>query len=237
MKKTESERPEVLVIDDENQIRRLLRFTLEDAGYAVREAETGRAGLVEIAHHPPDAVILDLGLPDVPGLEVLHRLREWSAMPVLILSVFGAENNKISGLDAGADDYLTKPFGGGELLARLRALLRRVKAVESETTVRFGAVEVDLVRRRVTKQAEAVKLTAREYALLRLLVVNADKVLTHHHILREIWGPGTESHIHYLRVFMMRLRRKIEDDPDAPRHLRTESGIGYRLVVEPGAEA
>lgn len=231
--KTNASRPEVLVIDDENQIRRLLRFTLEDAGYAVREAETGHKGLVELAHHQPDAVILDLGLPDLPGVQVLQRLREWTATPVLILSVFGNESSKIAGLDAGADDYLTKPFGGGELLARLRALLRRVKSVDAETLVRFGDIEVDLVRRRVRRAGELVKLTAREYALLRLLVVNADKVLTHRQLLSEIWGPGAESEIHYLRVFMMRLRRKLETDPDSPHHLLTESGIGYRLVVEP----
>jgi two-component system, OmpR family, KDP operon response regulator KdpE len=228
-------KPDVLVIDDENQIRRLLRFTLEDAGYAVREAETGHSGLVEMTRRQPDAVILDLGLPDLPGVQVLQRLREWTDVPVLILSVFSHESSKIAGLDAGADDYLTKPFGGGELLARLRALLRRVKTVPPETIVRFGAIEVDLVRRRVLRHGELVKLTAREYDLLRLLAVNADKVLTHRQLLTEIWGAEAESEIHYLRVFMMRLRQKLEDDPDLPHHLQTESGIGYRLVVEPTA--
>jgi two-component system, OmpR family, KDP operon response regulator KdpE len=228
----ETARPDVLVIDDENQIRRLLRFTLEDAGYSVREADTGHRGLVEAAHRQPDAIILDLGLPDVPGLDVLRRLREWTAVPVLILSVFGNEGNKIEGLDAGADDYLTKPFGGGELLARLRALLRRVKSTEPMSTVKFGAIEINLVKRRVLKGGELVKLTAREYALLRLLASNPDKVLTHSQILAEIWGPMAKDQTHYLRVFMMRLRRKLEDDPDAPKHLQTESGIGYRLITE-----
>jgi len=228
-----SENPEVLVIDDENQIRRLLRFTLEDAGYAVREADTGHRGLVEAAHHHPDVVILDLGLPDISGVEVLRRLREWTSTPVLILSVFGQEERKIAGLDAGADDYLTKPFAGGELLARLRALLRRVKGAEPATLVRFAAVEVDLVRRRVMRDGRLVKLTGREYAVLRLLVANQDKVLTHRQILRELWGPRAESQTHYLRVFMMRLRRKLEEDPDAPKFFQTESGIGYRFVSEP----
>jgi two-component system KDP operon response regulator KdpE len=224
--------PEVLVIDDEKQIRRLLRFTLEDAGYAVREADTGHSGLVAAAHRPPDAIILDLGLPDLPGVDVLKRLREWSPLPVLILSVFGQEGSKIAGLDAGADDYLTKPFGGGELLARLRALLRRVKPAEATSPVCFGTIEVDLVQRLVTKDKRNVKLTAKEYALLRLLVSHRGKVLTHRHILNELWGPKVEGQTHYLRVFMMRLRRKLEDEPDAPKYFQTESGIGYRLVEE-----
>jgi len=225
-------RPEVLIIDDEHQIRRLLRFTLEDAGYDVRESATGHEGLVEAAHRAPDAIILDLGLPDRTGIEVLKQLREWSALPVLILSVFGQEGSKVAALDAGADDYLTKPFGGAELLARMRALLRRVKPAENAATVRFGTVEVDPVRRFVTKGGGPVKLTAREYDLLRLLVANRDRVLTHHHILQELWGPKMADKTHYLRVFMMRLRRKLEDEPDTPRHLLTESGIGYRLVCD-----
>lgn len=224
-------KPEILVIDDEAQIRRLLRFTLEDAGYRVREAESGHRGLVEAAHRHPDAIILDLGLPDVSGVDVLRRLREWTELPVLILSVLENESSKIAGLDAGADDYLTKPFGGGELLARLRALLRRVQAPDRTDRVSFGAIEVDLVGRRVLKSGQPVKLTAREYALLRLLVAHRDKVLTHRQILSELWGPRAERQTHYLRVFMMRLRQKLEADPDEPRHLQTESGIGYRLVT------
>ncbi len=226
---TEQARFEVLVIDDETQIRRLLRLTLEDAGYTVREAETGRCGLLEIAHHQPDAIILDLGLPDLPGVEVVRQLREWNQLPVLILSVFGQEGSKIAGLDAGADDYLTKPFGTGELLARLRALLRRTRTPDSAGLVRFGTIEVELDRRRVTRDGAVVKLTAKEYALLRLLVTHRDKVLTHRQILAELWGPKATEQTHYLRVFMMRLRRKLEDEPDAPRYLHTESGVGYRL--------
>lgn len=227
-------KPEVLVIDDEVQLRRLLRFTLEDAGYTVREAPTGHAGLVAVAHRQPDAVVLDLGLPDVPGVDVLRRLREWTGLPVLILSVLGQEENKVAALDAGADDYLTKPFGGAELLARLRALLRRIKPAESVNRAAFGPIEVDLVRRSVTKAGVPVKFTAKEYALFHLLVMHRGRVLTHRQILREVWGPELEGQTHYLRVFMMRLRRKIEDDADAPKYLQTESGIGYRLTVGEG---
>ena len=225
---------EILVIDDEEQLRRLLRLTLENAGFAVREAATGLAGLAEVRHRQPDAIILDLGLPDLPGTAVLKQLREWSQIPVLILSVFGEEGSKIAGLDAGADDYLTKPFAGGELLARLRALLRRVKPAEaSSSPVRFGTVEVDLARRRVTRDHRAVKLAAKEYALLRLFITHRDTVLTHRQILGELWGPQAEGHTHYLRVYLMRLRRKLEQDPDSPQFFQTESGIGYRFVTEP----
>jgi two-component system KDP operon response regulator KdpE len=220
---------EVLVIEDEVQIRRLLRFTLEEAGFAMREAETGQAGLSEIAHRRPDAIILDLGLPDMSGLDTLKRLREWSPVPVLILSVFGQEKSKIAALDAGADDYLTKPFGSGELLARLRVMLRRVRTTEESVPVQFGSIEVDLARRRVTRGGSPVKLTAREYALLRLFVVHRGKVLTHRQILSELWGPNAEGQTHYLRIYMMRLRQKLEDDPDTPRFFRTESGVGYRF--------
>ena len=221
---TEGAKTEVLVIDDEVQIRRLLRFTLEEASYSMREAETGQSGLSEVAHRRPDAIILDLGLPDIPGIDVLKRLREWSPVPVLILSVFGQEKNKIAALDAGADDYLTK------LLARLRVLLRRVRATEETAPVQFGSIEVDLERRLVTKDRLPVKLTAREYALLRLFVIHRGKVLTHRQILSELWGPNAEGQTHYLRIYMMRLRQKLEVDPDAPQYFQTESGVGYRLL-------
>jgi len=224
---------DVLVIDDEAQIRRLLRLTLEDAGYAVREAATGQAGLDEVARQSPDAIILDLGLPDLPGVDVLKRVREWNPVPVLILSVFGQEGSKIAGLDAGADDYLTKPFGGGELLARLRALLRRIKPAVASNTFRFDGVEVDFTRRRVTKAGRPVKLTSMEYALLKLFIAHHDKALTHRQILRELWGPKAELQTHYLRTYMLRLRRKLEDDLDAPKYFQTESGVGYRFVSEP----
>jgi two-component system, OmpR family, KDP operon response regulator KdpE len=220
----------VLVIDDEVQILRLLRITLEAAGFNVIEADTGRMGLDEAARCQPDAIILDLGLPDLGGLDVLKQLREWSKVPVLVLTVLAAERDKVAALDAGADDYLTKPFGSGELLARLRVMLRRVKATEDAAPVQFGSIEVDLARRMVTKDKQPVKLTVREYALLRLLVVHRGKVLTHRQILSELWGNNAEGQTHYLRIYMMRLRQKLENDPDAPRYLNTESGVGYRLL-------
>jgi two-component system KDP operon response regulator KdpE len=229
---TETPRLEVLVIDDEVQIRRLLRVTLEAAHYAVREADAGQIGLNEVAYRRPDAVILDLGLPDLPGVDVLKRLREWSQVPVLILSVRGAESDKIAALDAGADDYLTKPFGSGELLARLRVLLRRTQTPEEMGVVKFGAVEVDLTRRVVTTNGEEVRLTAKEYALLRLLLVHRGKVITHRQVLREIWGPKAEDQTHYLRVYMAHLRQKLEDEPNQPKYFRTEAGIGYRFSGE-----
>jgi two-component system KDP operon response regulator KdpE len=229
---TEPLPPEVLVVDDDVQIRRLLRLTLEGAGYTVREADTGRGGLAELAGRMPNAVILELALPDLPGLEVLRQLREWSPVPVLILSAFSQESSKIAGLDAGADDYLTKPFGGGELLARLRAMLRRNRPAEETSLHRFGPIEVDLARRRVTRAGQVVKLTVKEYALLQLLVSHRDRVVTHRQILRSLWGAKAEMQTHYLRVFMMRLRQKLEEEPDAPRYLQTETGVGYRLVSE-----
>ncbi len=223
--------PEILVIDDEIQIRRLLRVTLEAAGYSIREAEAGQAGLNEVAFRRPDAVILDLGLPDLPGTEVVRRLREWSQVPVLILSVRGGESDKVAALDAGADDYLTKPFASGELLARLRVMLRRVAAAEEAGEVRFGSVEVDFARRLVTRRGEEVRLTAKEYALLRLLLIHRGKVITHGQILREIWGPKAGEQTHYLRVYMARLRQKLEDEPNQPKFFRTEAGIGYRFTA------
>jgi two-component system KDP operon response regulator KdpE len=224
--------PEVLVIDDEVQIRRLLRVTLESAGFRVREAEGGEIGLVETATKRPDAIILDLGLPDLPGIQVLKRVREWSRLPVLILSVRGQEADKIEALDAGADDYLSKPFGGGELLARMRAMLRRVQTREEECGVSFGEVEIDFARRVVTKAGTAVKLTPKEYGLLRLLVLHRGRVITHRQLLRELWGPKAEEQTQYLRVYMTHLRQKLENDPNQPRFFKTESGIGYRFNEE-----
>jgi two-component system KDP operon response regulator KdpE len=223
---------DILVVDDEVQIRRLLRLTLEAAGQNVREAATGRLELEEIARRAPDAVILDLGLPDLSGLDFLRRLREWSRLPVLVLTVLDAEDDKVAALDAGADDYLTKPFGGGELLARLRAILRRVPAGAEMAAVEFGDLTVDLAARLVLRDGTEVKLTPREYDLLRILVRHRGRVVTHRQILREIWSPKSEEQTHYLRVHMTHLRQKIEADPHRPRHLRTESGIGYRLVDE-----
>jgi two-component system KDP operon response regulator KdpE len=220
----------LLVIDDEIQIRRFLRLSLESAGYKVAEAETGQLGLTAAASGQPEGVILDLGLPDMDGVVVLRRLREWSKMPVLVLSVREAEEVKIGALDAGADDYLTKPFSSRELLARLRAVLRRVQPVPEAAAIVFGDIEVDLAARIVRRAGAEVKLTGKEYALLRLLVQHRGKVVTHSEILRQIWGPHALDSTHYLRVQMTHLRKKLESDPQQPRFLRTESGIGYRLV-------
>ena len=225
-------KPNILIVDDEVQIRRLLRVTLEAEGFRVREAETGQLGLNEIALAAPDGVVLDLGLPDMEGTEVIRRLREWSKLPVLVLSVRDSEDDKIAALDAGADDYLTKPFSGRELLARVRAVLRRTQTSNEPSVVRFGAVEVDLAARVVRREGAEVKLTAKEYALLRLLVQHRGRVVTHRQILRDLWGPNAEENTHYLRVYMTHLRQKLESDPHAPVFLKTDSGIGYRLVEE-----
>jgi two-component system KDP operon response regulator KdpE len=223
-------KPTILVIDDEVQILRLLRITLEAGGYTVVEADSGRIGLNEVPRCQPDAVVLDLGLPDMSGLDVLRQLREWSKVPVLVLTVLAAERDKVAALDAGADDYLTKPFGSEELMARLRAILRRVPDEDEPSAVSFGDIQVDLAARIVRKAGAEVRLTAKEYAMLRLLVIHRGKVVTHGQMLRELWGPKAEENTHYLRVHMTHIRQKLETEPHKPRHLRTESGIGYRLV-------
>jgi two-component system KDP operon response regulator KdpE len=222
----------VLVIDDEVQIRRLLRITLEATGITVLEADTGRMGLEEAARCHPDAIILDLGLPDLSGLQVLKQLREWTKVPVLVLTVLAAESDKVAALDAGADDYLTKPFGSAEIAARLRAILRRVVDESEPASITFGDIEVNLAARTVKKAGAEVRLTAKEYAMLRLLVIHRGKVVTHGQMLRELWGPKAEENTHYLRVHMTHIRQKLETEPHKPRHLRTESGIGYRLVED-----
>jgi two-component system KDP operon response regulator KdpE len=219
-----------LIIDDEAQIRRLLRVALEANDYVVCEAEQGHLGLAEAALRRPDVIILDLGLPDLDGVEVLKRLREWSETPVLILSVRDREEQKVEALDAGADDYVTKPFSTVELLARLRVAQRRAKPVEGETHFTGNGLHVDLVSRIVTLNGREVKLTATEYALLRLFVRHAGRVLTHRQILREIWGPKSEEHRQYLRVYVTHLRQKIEREPTKPKLITTESGIGYRFA-------
>ena len=219
-----------LIVDDERQIRKLLRIVLEQDHYRVLEAETGKQGLSEIAVRRPDVVLLDLGLPDMDGLAVLKRLREWSHVPVLILSVREGAEDKIAALDAGADDYVTKPFESGELLARLRAIQRRSTSGSEEPFFRAGSLEIDFNARAVMVKGREVKLTATEYALLKILAQHAGKVITHKQLLREIWGPHAEEQAQYLRVYMTHLRKKIEPTDARERLLRTESGIGYRLV-------
>lgn len=226
--------PAVLVIDDEPQIRRLLRVTLEAAGYRVFDAATGQAGLVEAAQRQPEAVLLDLGLPDLDGLAVLGRLREWSRVPVIILSVRDREEDKVAALDQGADDYVTKPFATGELLARLRAALRHARPTDTGAIFTQGTLEVDLAARVVRKRGKEVKLTPTEYSLLRLFVTHAGKVLTHRLLLTEVWGPNAVEQTHYLRVHIAHLREKLEDDPAAPSLILTDSGVGYRLMLAAG---
>lgn len=221
-----------LVIDDEPQIRRLLRVTLEANGYRVLDAATGQDGLVQAAQRKPEVILLDLGLPDLDGLEVLQRIREWSQIPVIILSVRDQEDEKVAALDGGADDYVTKPFNSGELLARLRAALRHVQPQGAEAILRTGSLEVDLAKRVVLKGGVEVKLTPLEYALLRLLISHVGKVLTHRQLLAEVWGPKAVDQTHYLRVHIAHLREKIEDTPSTPELLVTESGVGYRLILK-----
>jgi len=224
-------KPVALVIDDEVQIRRLLRVVLESAEYQVHEAETAAQGLTDAATRRPDVVLLDLGLPDSDGVNVLRRLREWSQVPVIVLSVRDDEEGKVAALDAGADDYVTKPFSSAELLARLRAAQRKTRPEEETSRFKSGDLIVDLTARVVTRAGHEVKLTATEYALLRLFVRHAGRVLTHRQILREIWGPKSEEHRQYLRVYVTHLRQKIERDPAAPELVKTEPGIGYRLEL------
>ena len=225
-------KPSAVIIDDEIQIRRLLRVALESAGYVTHDAETGQQGLSEVAFRRPDVILLDLGLPDLDGLEVLKRLREWSETPVIILSVRDREQDKVAALDAGADDYVTKPFSTAELLARLRAAQRKARPAEEEPVFIAGDLTVDLAARRVTRGPREIKFTATEYALLRLFVRHAGRVLTHRHILREVWGPKSEEHRQYLRVYVTHLRQKIEPDPSNPVLITTESGIGYRFAAD-----
>lgn len=221
----------VLVIDDEIQIRRLLRIALESSGYKVLDAANGEDGLVEAATRRPDVVILDLGLPDLDGVTVLKRLREWSRVPVVVLSVRERDEDKIAALDNGADDYVTKPFSTSELLARLRVALRHAQPSDDQAVFRCGDLEVDLVARLVMVKGQQVRLTVTEYSLLRLLVRHAGKVLTHRQILKEVWGQNAVEQMHYLRVYMARLREKLEPLPSRPSFLITEPGVGYRFVT------
>ena len=226
--------PVVVVVEDEPQIRRFLRATLHAQRYRLFEAATGADGLIEAATRQPDIVIIDLGLPDMDGLEVIRRLREWSSVPVIVLSARGGERDKVTALDAGADDYVEKPFGTDELLARIRVALRHAAggARAEDGIFQVGALHVDQGRRVVHVDDIDVHLTPIEYRLLTTMVRHAGKVLTHRQLLREVWGPNHTEDAHYLRVFMGTLRRKIERDPAQPRYLLTETGVGYRLVDE-----
>jgi len=219
----------VLIVDDEMQIRRLLRVVLEAGGYRVLEAANGPDGLAEAAQRNPDVIILDLGLPGMDGLTVLKRLREWSRAPVLVLSVQEGDVDKVSALDNGADDYMTKPFSTAELLARLRVLQRHAQPEADNAVFHSGHLQVDLAARLVTVKGQEVKLTPTEYSFLRLLVRHAGKVVTHKQILKEVWGPAYATQPHYVRVHMAELRKKVEAEPARPKLLVTEPGVGYRL--------
>jgi two-component system KDP operon response regulator KdpE len=226
-------KPTVLVIEDEPPLQRFLRVTLEAQNFKVIEATSGENGLRHAATAQPDLVVLDLGLPDMDGVEVTRRLREWTAIPILIVSARGKEQDKVVALDAGADDYLTKPFGVGELLARVRVALRHLAAANKDTgdpVFEARGLRVDLSRREVTTDGKPVHLTPNEFKLLTVLVKHAGKVLTHRQLLKEVWGPGSAEETHYLRVYMNQLRQKLEGDATRPQLLLTEPGVGYRLL-------
>jgi two-component system KDP operon response regulator KdpE len=232
---TSNDQPRILVIEDESQIRKFLRISLESHGFVVTETDTAGKGIGHAITEPPDIVILDLGLPDEDGLTVISRLREWSKVPIIVLSARGRESDKVAALDAGADDYLTKPFGVSELLARLRVALRHSvqrAAPGVDSVFRVGDLIVDLGRREVILEDTPVHLTPTEYRLLQVLVSHAGKVVTHRQLLKEVWGPDSVYENQYLRVYMGQLRRKLEQDPARPRYLKTEASVGYRLVDE-----
>ncbi len=226
--------PRLLVVEDDPQLRKFLRVSLPPEGYALVEAETGAEGVRLAASHNPDLVILDLGLPDGDGVDVLRRIREWSRVPVIVLTARGRDEDKVTTLDAGADDYLTKPFSVPELLARIRVALRHAagRGESGEPSVSFGDVTVDFARRVVTRAGDEVHLTPMEYSLLATLARHAGKVLTHRQLLKDVWGPNHVEQTQYLRVFMGSLRQKLEAEPARPRHLLTETGMGYRLVTD-----
>lgn len=223
-------RATVLVVEDEPEIRRFLRSTLGAEGYRVVESRNGERASIDAATHKPDLAIVDLGLPDIDGLEVIRRIRDWSPMPIVVLSARAQERAKIEALDAGADDYVTKPFGVGELLARVRVALRRALRPPSGEPLALGPVTVDFEARRATREGADIRLTPIEFKLLGCLAKNLGMVVTHHQLLREVWGPSHVEDTHYLRVYMKQLREKLEVDPVRPRHLLTETGIGYRLA-------
>jgi two-component system KDP operon response regulator KdpE len=221
---------EILVIDDEPQIRKLLEITLQTNGYLFKSAASAKEGMIMASNHPPAIILLDLGLPDENGHSVLQKLRQWYTNPVIILSVQKNEEDIIKALDNGANDYLSKPFRTGELLARIRSALRDVINDEGDTLLKFGELEIDLTARTVKKNDQFIKLTSTEYNLLSIFVRNEGKVLTHQYLLRAIWGPGYINQSQYLRVFIAQIRKKIEDDPNRPEYLLTESGVGYRFM-------
>jgi len=223
----------ILVVDDEPQIRKFLRISLNAHGYAVVEAARGEDGITQCATEQPDLVILDLGLPDIDGQRVIARIREWSKVPILVLSVRAGEDEKVRALNGGAYDYVTKPFGIAELIARIRVGLRvNVAEVVAPSTVSAGALVIDLPARIVTVNGEPVKLSKKEFEILRLLAVNAGRVLTHQHLLREVWGPAQAGENHYLRIYVGHLRQKLGDSPDNPRYIVTEPGVGYRFLID-----
>lgn len=226
--------PQILIVEDEPRMARFLSTLCDAHGYRVVHAENGADGVARAADHQPDLVLLDLGLPDLDGLEVTRRLRQWTHIPIVVLSARGLEADKVEALDAGADDYLTKPFGAQELLARIRVALRRIarNTPDGEPAIAVGGLIIDLAARRVTRDGEDVHLTPREYAMLTTLARNAGRVMTHRQILREVWGPNAVEHTHYVRVHAARLRRKLEDDPARPRYILTETGVGYRFSDE-----
>lgn len=227
-----SNKASILIIDDEAQIRKLLEITLESNDYIVTQAATAKEGMIQAANHPPDLVILDLGLPDEDGHRVLQELREWYSNPVIILTVQSSEDDIVRALDNGANDYLVKPFRTGELLARIRLALRQKSTDENDPLICCGDLQIDLSSRIIRKGGDIIKLTATEYTLFALLIRNQGKVLTHQYLLREVWGPGYINQSQYLRVFIAQLRKKIEDDPNRPVIIHTESGVGYRFVCK-----
>jgi two-component system KDP operon response regulator KdpE len=229
----------ILVVDDEPQIGRMLRTQLAPRGYEVEHVTTGQEALLAVGDSPPDLILLDLGLPDLDGLEVCRRLREWTAVPIIFLTVRDEERTKVRALDVGGDDYVTKPFGLPELLARIRAVLRRLQEQPSAPSAVFesGDLRVDLTARQVTVASKEVRLTPTEYELLRLFILHADKTLTHRQLLTQIWGPESTAETQYLHVFIRQLRRKLEPDPSRPRHFVTEPGVGYRFRSQPVPEA
>jgi two-component system KDP operon response regulator KdpE len=221
---------EILIIDDEEQIRKTLEITLRTNNYTVTQAATASQGLIMASNHPPDLILLDLGLPDKDGMEVLQELRQWHTGPIIILSVQDSEEVIIKALDKGANDYLSKPFRTGELLARIRSALRDAATEETDPIINSEDLQIDLLTRTVKKKKELVKLTGTEYSLLALFARNEGKVLTHQYLLRAVWGPGFINQSQYLRVFIAQIRKKIEDDPNRPQYLITESGVGYRFI-------